>query len=554
MELTGANSMATSSDTTNTEPRPVDSEPQPTVTPSALGPLRLRAFRVLWIAELVSNTGTWMQTVGAQWLLVAKVDAAILVSLVQVVDTLPDVAFGWLGGVLADTSDRRRLLIMFNLFLTAVGIALTLLTALGMMPAALLLTFTFLLGTASVVAIPAYQSLVNDIVPRSELPSAAALGSMNINLARAVGPAIAGLLIARIGVVGVFALNTLTFIFYAAVMFTWKPQLPVRQGRPEAFVSALVAGGRYIRHSPEVRRIFVRTALFAIPYSALIALLPVAATRRMGLTAEGYGLLLTALGIGAITGGFFLPRINARLSINQLVFIASLVLATAMVVVVLVSSIWPAVVMLVPAGGASIMVISNITASLQLFLPAWVRGRAFSVFQMVLFGSFGAGSLAFGLLANHAGVLVALLAAAAVMAVGGASVARWPFPDVSAIDRTRWSWPEPRLVPELEPSDEAVMITVSYTVPATREREFIAGMEEMRRERLSTGAMQWGLFRDAEAPQQFTEFFVVGSWEEHLRQHRERLTVVERELETRVQACSVTDPIAKHYLEARAQE
>ena len=519
-------------------------------TSSTLAPLHLRAFRALLIAELVGSIGTWMQTVGAQWFLVREPNAALLVALVQVVDTFPDVAFGWLGGVLADTFDRRRLLIVLNLFLTVVGAALTLLTAIDAMSPALLLTFTFLLGTASVVSLPAYQSLVNDIVPRIELPAAAALSSMNINVARAVGPAIAGLLIARTGVVGVFALNTLAFLFYVVVMLAWRPQLPPRQGRPEPFVSAVIAGERYVRHSVEVRRILVRTALFVIPYSALIALLPVAATHRLGMSADGYGLLLAALGIGAITGGLLLPRINAWLSLNQLAVIASLVLAAAMIVIVAIPRVWVAVVVLVPAGAASIVVIANINASLQMFLPSWVRGRGLSVFQMVLFGSLGFGSLAFGLIGDHAGVVVALMIAGVAMALGAATIARWPFPDVSATDRTRWSWPEPRLASGLQPTNEAVMVTVTYTVPPDHEPEFVAAMEEMRLARLSTGAVQWGLFRDAEAPQQFTEFFVVDSWEEHLRQHRERLTVAERQVENRVQAYSVSHPVAKHYLEA----
>src|SRR3954452_1059657 len=422
-------------------------------TSSTLAPLHLRAFRALLIAELVSSIGTWMQTVGAQWFLVREPNAALLVALVQVVDTFPDVAFGWLGGVLADTFDRRRLLIVLNLFLTVVGAALTLLTAIDAMSPALLLTFTFLLGTASVVSLPAYQSLVNDIVPRIELPAAAALSSLNINVARAVSPAIAGLLIARTGVVGVFALNTLAFLFYVVVMLVWRPQLPPRQGRPEPFVSAV------------------------------------------------------------ITGGLLLPRINAWLSLNQLAVIASLVLAAAMIVVVTIPRAWLAVVVLVPAGAASIVVIANINAALQMFLPSWVRGRGLSVFQMVLFGSLGFGSLAFGLIGDHAGVVVALMIAGVAMALGAATIARWPFPDVSATDRTRWSWPEPRLASGLQPTNEAVMVTVTYTVPPDHEPEFVAGMEEMRLARLSTGAVQWGLFRDAEAPQQFTEFFVVDSWE-----------------------------------------
>ena len=517
---------------------------------ASLAPLRLQAFRALWLAVLVSNLGTWMQTVGAQWLLVREADAALLVALVQVVDTLPDVAFGLLGGAFADTFDRRRLLIVVNLFLTTVGILLTVLTAANAMPPALLLVFTFLLGTASVVALPAYQSLVNDIVPRSELPSASALAAMNINLARAVGPAIAGLLIGNAGVVAVFALNTASFAFYALVVAFWHPRLPSREGRPEPFGSALLAGARYVRHSPEVRRVFLRTALFVVPYSALAALLPVAATQRLGLEASGYGVLLAALGIGAIAGGLLLPRANTWFSVNQLMALAGVVCALAMVAVAAVGNVWLSIAALLPAGMVAILVLSNLSASLQLFLPAWVRGRGLSVYQMVLFGSLGAGALGFGLVADHLGVLPALLIAAALLILTSASLRVWPFPDISSMDRTRWSWPEPLLAPELEPRSGAVMVAVTYTVPPDREGLFMEDMKQMRNARLSTGAVQWGIFRDAVAPQQFTEFFVVGSWDEHLRQHRERLTRTEQELEEHVQGFSLAAPITTHYLEA----
>lgn len=525
-------------------------QPSPAAVWSALAPLRLPAFRSLWTAVLASNLGTWMQVVGAQWFLVHEANAALLVALVQFVDTFPNVAFAFLGGILADTFDRRRLLIVFNLFLTAVGVLLAVLTVLGLMSPPLLLTFTFLLGTASVVSLPAYQSLVNDIVPRAQLASAAALASMSLNLGRAVGPAIAGLLIAQAGVSVVFALNAATFLFYALVVIAWRPRLPLRQGHPEPFVPALLAGARYVRHSLEVKQILLRTALFVVPYSALHALLPVAATQRLGLDARGYALLLTAFGIGAIGGGLLLPRVNARLSIHQVLAVGGIAQTVAMVVVVAIPNVWPLIPVLLLAGSASILVLSNISAALQLFLPAWVRGRGLAVYQMVLFGSVGAGSLAFGLIAHHVGVFAAMIVAAAAMATGTASIRIWAFPDVSGVNRTAWSWPEPRLAPELEPEEGgAVMVTLTYTVPPQSQQAFIAGMELIRRARLATGAVQWGLFRDMEAPQQFTEVFVVASWEEHLRQHRDRLTVAEKELEARVQAFSTTEPTPKHYLE-----
>src|SRR4030088_3361192 len=191
-------------------------------TASTWTPLRNRVFRALWLAVLVSNVATWMQTVGAQWLLVSQPHAPILVALVQTADYLPDLVFGLVGGVLADTFDRRRLLMAVQGFLVVVGAALAALTFAGQMPPALLLTFTFLIGCGSVLTLPAYQSLVPDLVPRNQLHSAAALSSISINVARAAGPAIAGAVIAQAGVGTVFALNTVMYLLFLVVLIVWR--------------------------------------------------------------------------------------------------------------------------------------------------------------------------------------------------------------------------------------------------------------------------------------------------------------------------------------------
>jgi MFS family permease len=223
---------------------------------SSWAPLRIGLFRTLWIAVLVSNVGTWMQTVGAQWLVVHGAHAAILVSLVQTAYTLPAVLFALVGGVLADIFDRARLLVAVLAGMVAAGAALTALTAAHRMPPALLLMFTFVLGTGAILVAPAYQSLVPDMVPRPQLPAAAALSSININLARAIGPAIAGLLVARVGVAAVFGLNTATFLLYAIVVAA-HPQLGGTPQSPERFLPGLRAGGRYVHHAPVVRRILL---------------------------------------------------------------------------------------------------------------------------------------------------------------------------------------------------------------------------------------------------------------------------------------------------------
>jgi MFS family permease len=392
---------------------------------SPWAPLRIGLFRTLWIAVLVSNVGTWMQTVGAQWLLVHGPHAAVLVSLVQTADTLPAVLFALVGGVLADIFDRVKLLVAVLIGMTAAGGALTALTAAHRMPPALLLMFTFVLGTGAILVAPAYQSLVPDMVPRPLVPSASALSSININLARAVGPAIAGLLVAQIGVAAVFGLNAATFLFYAIVVAR-HPQLGGTPQSPERFIPGLRAGGRYVRHAPVVQRILLRAALFLVPGSALWALLPLIATRRLGLGSDGYGLLLGALGAGAIGGAFILPQVRAKLSANALVAVASLTYAAALVAVAASGSLALTVLVLLPAGVTWIAFLSNVNAALQLFLPRWVRARSLSVYQMVLFGAQAAGAAIWGAVAVTAGLVPAFVIAAAVMAAGAATLWLWP--------------------------------------------------------------------------------------------------------------------------------
>jgi MFS family permease len=507
-------------------------------------PLRVRAFRALWLAALASNNGMWMQTVGAQWLLVRQPHASILVALVQTADMAPDVMFDFVGGVLADTLDRRRLLIAVQAFMVVVGVALTVLTILGEMPPALLLTFTFVLGSGSVLSLPAYESLIPELVPRSQLDGAATLSALSINLARAVGPAVAGLLIARAGVPAVFALNVATFLFFGIVAVAWRPSGPGRSEHPERFVSALRAGGRYVRYSPVLRRFLLRAALFLVPASALWALLPLVATQRLGQGAAGYGLLLASLGLGAVLASFALPRVRARLSGNALVVTASAVYAAALVTVVLVRHFAVAAIVLLPAGLVWMVLVSNVNAALQLFLPAWVRARGLSALLTVLFGSQALGAILWGGLADRLGLVPTFLVAAGVMLAGAVTVRAWPLIDTAGMDQTVAAvWPQPRLALETEPDRGPVVVRNAYTVAPEHEEEFLRAMPRVRRSRLRTGATWWGLFRDGETAGRFVELFSVPSWEEHLRQHESRLTGTDRMIDNRARALS--DPPAQ---------
>jgi len=518
-------------------------------TVSTWAPLRIGVFRALWLAVLISNVATWMQTVGAQWLLVSQPHAPILVALVQTADYLPDVAFGLVGGVLADTFDRRRLLIAVQLFLAAVAAALAILTIAGLMPPALLLTFTFLIGCGSVLVLPAYQSLVPDLVPRAQLHSASALSSISINLARAAGPAIAGVVIARAGVGAVFALNVAMYLLFLVVLLTWRQPPATTSKRREQFLSALRAGSRYVRYAPVVRRILLRTTLFLVPASALWSLLPLIASRRLGLGADGYGLLLGALGVGAIAGAVLLPRVRARLSINALLAGSGIVYAAGLAITVLAGNAIVVIIVLLPAGVAWVAFLSTINAELQLFLPVWVRARGLSVYQMVLFGAQGFGALAWGAIAEPVGIVPAFLIAAAVMVAGVATTRVWPIIDTSGMDRsTVQYWADPRLAMDADPEDGPVVVRTVYTVAPENEEPFRRAMARVRLSRLRTGATRWGLFRNGEAPRQFVELFTVPSWEEHLRQHSERLTGTDQQYEAEAQAFSVSPAETSHLI------
>jgi predicted MFS family arabinose efflux permease len=519
------------------------------------GPLRIGVFRVLWLAVLVSNVGLWMQTVGAQWLLLEQPHASVLVALVQTADMLPDVLFGVVGGVLADTLDRRRLLIGVQTFMVITGVLLTVLTATGQMPPALLLTFTFLLGSGSVLSLPAYQSLVPQLVPRSDIAAAATLSSVSVNLARAIGPALAGVLIARVGVAAVFGLNAATFLFYGVVVVFWHPPARAQSSRPERFIAALRSGGRYVRYSPVTRRVILRAAVFLVPGSALWALLPLVATQGLGQGASGYGLLLASLGSGAVAGSFALPYLRSRSTDNVIVAVASVIYAAALAIVVLVPNVVVALVALLPAGFAWIAVLSTMNAALQLFLPAWVRARGLSIYLTVFFGSQAVGAVLWGAIAVPFGLTATFLIAAALMAAGAATFRVWQLIDTSGGDRSPATfWPEPQLAVAADPDDGPVVVRTVYTIAPDDEPQFLRAMARVRRSRLRTGATQWGLFREGETPQQFVELFVVGSWEEHTRQHADRFTSDDQAIDEAVKRFSDPPAETTHLIAADLEE
>ncbi|MDQ6742547.1 MAG: MFS transporter [Candidatus Dormibacteraeota bacterium] len=519
---------------------------------SAWAPLRQRAFRWLWLGVLISWTGTWMQTVGAQWLVVHSPNAPVLVSLVQAANFLPVMLLALPGGVLADSFDRRWLLFTVQAYVFVVCILLAVLTVAGQVPPALLLAFTFALGAAGAVQLPTWGATVPELVPRTQLRAASGLDLVSVNASRAIGPALAGLVIAHLGgVPTVFALNAVSVVFLAIALLAWRrPQAGPGSGR-ERFVPALRAGGRYVWHDPVVRRIMLRAIIFIAPATALWALLPVIASRRLGLGPDGFGALFGALGVGAIVGALVLRRVRTRLSTNGMLAAAGVLYAAALAVIILVSSFPAALATLVAAGLAWMAATSTLQAELQLVLPVWVRARGVAIYAITFAGSQAAGALVWGLVANQVGLQPTVLVAAVVLLAGAIVGMVWRVPETGHLDPQPASiyWTDPRLAFDPEPETGPVLVAVEFIVPPEREAAFLQAMNELRGTRLRTGATRWELYRDVERPNRFVEMFSVPSWEEHLRQHHGgRLTGTDREIEEAALAFSDPPPRAEHLL------
>ena len=524
-------------------------------TTSTWTPFRSPVYRALWIAQFVSNLGTWMQTVGAQWMLVDDPRASVLVPLVQTATTLPIMLLALPSGVLADLIDRRRLLIAAQ-SATAAGVGiLASLTSSGLTTPAVLLTLLFLIGCGQALTAPAWQALQPDLVPREQIPAAAALGSISMNGARAIGPAVAGALVSLSGPTLVFTLNALSFLGIVVVLFAWRKPTAEHLLPAERPLAALSAGGRFIRSAPIIRRILLRAVLFIAPGSALWGLLAVIAKDQLGQSSSGYGLLLGALGLGAVLGAFVLSRLSAALSQNALLVTAAVGFASATLVLALVRNVALVLVALVIGGTAWLLALATLNASMQLSLPAWVRARGLSVYQLVFMAGQAIGSLFWGLLAGATSSVTALLVSAALMLTCALSAYWWPLhARTGSLDLTPSAhWPEPDLVFEPEPLDGPVVVLTSYRVDPDEEQEFLTAMAVLSRSRQRTGASQWQLFRNAERESTFVEAFVVRSWAEHMHQHRTRLTGDDLLIEQAVARFVQGEPRPQHLIAVKKQ-
>lgn len=540
----------------------------PPASHGALAPLRITLFRWLWIAALASNIGTWVHEVGAGWMMTELADKAspqykLMVALVQAFTALPTFLLAIPAGALADVLDRRKLLIVGQAAMLVAAAALAAAAFAGVVTPLLLLVVTFALGVGAAVTNPAWQTAMTDLVPRDQLPQASALNSISLNLSRAIGPAIGGLVYAQFGPGGAFALNAVSFVGIIIVLASWR-YVPPKQAAPgERFFGAVRAGVRYVRHSPPMRAVLVRTFVFVIFASAMWALMPTFASQELKLQAAGYGVLLTSLGAGAVTAAFLLPRLRDRLSINGVIALATIICAAALVSLALVREqpaphalgitfpLYSLATMFV-AGMCWLSMVTSLNSSAQMATPGWVRARALACYLATFFGSMALGSLIWGALAGQIGTPATLLFAAGGMIAGLLTIKFFPLQSVNGEDLTRSnSWEDPVVAAPIGHDDGPVVITIEYVVDLQDADAFRAAMQPVATTRYRDGAISWLLSRDTEDPTKWLEVFVVESWGEHLRQHS-RVTLADKRVqdESKKFHRGTGKPLVRHFIAA----
>jgi MFS family permease len=518
---------------TSTDPRQIDQNARLRQEPSSpWAPFRHASFNVMWSATVVANVGTWMYNAGSGWLMTSLDPDPLIVSFVQVATTLPIFLLALPAGALADVVDRRRFLIAIEIATTAVSALFAAFVWLDVVTPLTLLLFTFLIGTGGALTAPAWQAIVPQLVPRRDLAPAVAANSVGFNISRAIGPALGGAIIAGFGIAAPFWLDAISNLGVIGALWWWRspqkrgPSLPA-----ERFGNAIIAGIRYARHNRHLRATLVRALGFFLFGSAYWALLPLVARSQIAGGPELYGILLGAIGAGAVGGAFVLPWLKAMLGADRLVMAGTLGTAAALVLFAVARDTVTGLTASLIAGVSWIGVLASLNVSAQVALPEWVRGRGLALYMTVFFGALTLGSAVWGKVAGVVGLPFAHFIAAAGALVVIPLTWRWKLQTGAGVDLTpSMHWPAPITTREIEHDRGPVLVTVEYRIDSKDRDAFLIALGKLARERRRDGAYAWRVFEDIAEEGRFVETFLVDSWVEHLRQH-ERVTQADRELQ-----------------------
>ncbi len=493
-----------------------------------------------------------MYSLASGWLMVSLDADPFVVSMVQVANSLPMFLFAIPAGALVDIIDRRRFLICGESAIMAISTAFAVLVWLHLITPASLLIFSFFVSVGSAVTAPAWQAVVSQLVPRAEVPSAIAANSAGINVSRAIGPALGGVLIGSLGIAAPFWVDAFSNAGVIAALASWRPRGGAREPLPpESFWGAIRTGVRHARYNSHLRGTLLRATAFFVFAGAYWALLPLVVSGRILAGPRLYGLLLGIIGVSAVVTALILPRLRARWSADRLFALATLTTSLATALFAIARDPATAAVASLIAGASWIVALSCLNISAQVALPEWVRGRGLAMYVTVMFGALSLSSALWGEVATRLGVEASL----AIAAIG--AVASIPFAARSSLQTganvdlsPSMHWPAPVTAYPVEGERGPVLVTIEYSIDPKNREPFLRALARYGHERRRDGAYRWGVFEDPAHAGRFIETFLTDSWHEHLRQHR-RVTKADRELERGVLRFQIGDaPKTRHLIGA----
>ncbi|HVP87452.1 MAG TPA: MFS transporter [Casimicrobiaceae bacterium] len=498
-------------------------------------PLRNRAYRLFYFGSVGTAIGYTMQATIAAWLMTTLTPSEFMVALVQTASTAPTLLFGLIAGALADIIDRRRLVLVTQIGLLAATLLLGIATLVGVVGPASLLMLTFVVGAAFTFYLPAQQASINELVTRAELPRAVALSAVAFNVARALGPALAGAVIAWLGSGSALVASALFFVIMILAIRKQRGRGIAVPGVPEQLLSGVMSGVRYARHSPAMRSFIVRNLSFAVCASALWALLPVIARDELGLGAGGYGLLSAGFGAGAVAGALWLPGHLQHRTLNVVTLYGVALWTVALLLVAVTSYTAVALVGVLGCGMAWVSVFASLSAGTQSTAPAWVRARAVSMNLVAVQASLAIGSALWGALASAVGVRISLAASAGALVLLHLIHRRVVVEMGKEADvMPRAQLPELTITGEPLPDDGPVLIQIEYRIDASNRDDFVRAIRRVGPTRRRNGATSWRVYRDLGEDDRYVERYVIASWAEYVRL-RSRMTMADSRLQERVE-------------------
>ena len=515
-------------------------------------------YAVLFCATVLSNIGTWMHEVGASWLMTELSADPTKIAMIQTAVALPIFLFALPAGALADLVDRRKLLVVVNLLACFIAIGLGAVIHVGIISPWILISFTFALGISAAFIAPAWQAIVPNLVDRSQLSEAVALNGVGINISRAIGPAIAGVLIVSFGIQAPFWLNAVSYLFIICALLWWSPPNQKKHGLPtEHAVPAIVSGLRYARHSIPLRNTLVRAVAFFLAASVFWALLPLIVSHQMKADASLYGTATALIGVGALFGAFLMPRLKVYMEPSSMLLVATIIDAGIFVVLALTFTTTSLLVSCFTFGASWIIALANLNVSAQTSLPNWVRARGLSIFLMVFFGAMSLGSIIWGNVASALPLAQTLMIAGGILVIGALATIRnrLNLGDDRDLEPSL-HWPTPKLANGLGEAPASldqgpVMVTIEYYVNKQDWRDFKTSIQQLGVARKRYGAYQWGVFQDTANPNRFLEYFFESSWLHHL-QHHEHTSEEDRQQQIIVNQFheKSESPLVSHFLSA----